>query len=607
MKVKFSKQYKSIEFLPDINLPDFTILTGVNGAGKTHLLEGMSSGHIQLEIGNRRVGSMVYFNYQDFIVKQAQLQQATQQPNQGSPMQKIRKFQDQSVINGELKIVQDKMRPLFVGPYAENENTREESSVYQFIFQKMLRMNIDGSDERPIFEEIMKAIATTSTNRGNNLALTGIKAIYLEVIGAINNIEKNSNDDELVKKYYLFSKGAKVSLMNLTSEQVLHKEDVLGQELMDEFTAYRVTQTQNDLQKIRSDRGENAHYLDEDQFKMHYGVPPWDTLNQVLKKYSCNGYSIPVNQIPHPSFRGGIENFRPPLRLVNQSTNQHIGPEDLSSGEKTLLALALTVYRQRKGKLFSDVLLLDEIDGSLHPSMIQQLLDVLENVFVREYGMKILLVTHSPTTIALAPDSSIFIMHRDGENTERIQKKDKGIALKILTEGYATLDEGIRLFDQISRKEISILTEGRNAQYLEKANEFFGDLNRIEVITEAEGISGEKQLRTLYDFFFRVNHKNKVFFVWDCDAIKQRGLSKSNNTIPYVFLKNDENKTVETGIENLFSQELVRKFYADEEMHKSGSKFTRMDKNKLREHLISHGSKNDFSKFKPLFELIKEN
>ena len=107
------------------------------------------------------------------------------------------------------------------------------------------------------------------------------------------------------------------------------------------------------------------------------------------------------------------QDFQSDIYLVNRSTNQNIGVEDISSGEKTLLSLALMIYKQKKGGTFSEVLLLDEIDGNLHPSMIQQLLNVLENVFIKNYGMKVILVTHSPTTIALAPDASVSTMYRE--------------------------------------------------------------------------------------------------------------------------------------------------------------------------------------------------
>ena len=48
MQLVFQKPHKSIQALPNIELSDFTVLTGVNGAGKSHLLEGIENGSIQV-------------------------------------------------------------------------------------------------------------------------------------------------------------------------------------------------------------------------------------------------------------------------------------------------------------------------------------------------------------------------------------------------------------------------------------------------------------------------------------------------------------------------------------------------------------------------------
>jgi AAA15 family ATPase/GTPase len=49
MKLIFQRPYKSIKSLPIIELPDFVIITGVNGSGKTHLLQAISNSCVQIE------------------------------------------------------------------------------------------------------------------------------------------------------------------------------------------------------------------------------------------------------------------------------------------------------------------------------------------------------------------------------------------------------------------------------------------------------------------------------------------------------------------------------------------------------------------------------
>ena len=42
MKVRIYKEYKSIKAPQEFDLPDFVVLTGKNGSGKSHLMEAMS-------------------------------------------------------------------------------------------------------------------------------------------------------------------------------------------------------------------------------------------------------------------------------------------------------------------------------------------------------------------------------------------------------------------------------------------------------------------------------------------------------------------------------------------------------------------------------------
>ena len=608
MKIEVVRQYKSIKSLPDISLPDFTILTGTNGSGKTHLLEGITAGYIHLEIEERKVNSIVHFNYQDFVVKKIHTSKQTQQRQQRQQrQQEIKQRHNEDAIKEELKTIKGMLKSFFPINLNKIIESHENAQIYTWLFDKMFFNNIDLLDGIPNIDEAIEFVTERNRNGENStIQREEIETAYGKVADHVKSIRTALENDNLAQKYYTISQKMGIPFIQLGAHHFKYQENVLGEKLMSEIKNYRIEQARNDFNKIRKDRGEEVDYLNEKEFRAHNGIPPWELLNEVLGEYTCNGYLIASERLPYPQLEQNLEVFQAPLYFVNESTADNIGVEDLSSGEKTLLALALMIYQQRGMGTFSEVLLLDEIDGNLHPSMIRQLLDALENIFVKKYKMKIILVTHSPTTIALAPDDSIFTMYRETENQKRIQKQSKSDALKILTEGYATLEEGLMLFDQISSKEISIFTEGHNAQYLEKANQFFGDQNRIEVVMGIADRSGKDQLRTLYNFFTKVQHDKKVVFVWDCDAQKAKNLSEDNNTVPYVLPKNADNKIIENGIENIFPESLISdEFYKPETTNSSGTKIRLLDKNKLRKHLIDHGEEKDFRCFKIFFDFLK--
>ncbi|MDQ6948924.1 MAG: ATP-binding protein [Actinomycetota bacterium] len=127
----------------------------------------------------------------------------------------------------------------------------------------------------------------------------------------------------------------------------------------------------------------------------------------------------------------------------------------LSSGEKTLMAVAMSLYTgSRLGEAIElpMVLLLDETDASLHPSMVQSLLSVTNNIFSKRYGVRVILTTHSPSTVALAPEESLYIMRRSG--TPRLRRASRDDALKSLTVGIPTLSVRIE-----NRRQVFVESE----------------------------------------------------------------------------------------------------------------------------------------------------
>ena len=98
------------------------------------------------------------------------------------------------------------------------------------------------------------------------------------------------------------------------------------------------------------------------------------------------------------------------LKLINNFNQAKVKFSELSSGEKVLISLVFALYNTKFDVEFPKVLLMDEPDASLHPSMTKQFLDVIQKVFVQDKGVKVILTTHSPSTVALAPEEAIFIV-----------------------------------------------------------------------------------------------------------------------------------------------------------------------------------------------------
>jgi len=482
VKLEYKDDYISIEQFNSIELPDFTVITGPNGAGKSHLLAAIKNRKAVL-VGLRG-DSIVLFNYQSF-----RLDNET-----AFTGQKIAESREAAWKS--LKVMQPQLLRL------------RESIEAQYVELKE-KCSIEGKNFLDLEEIISYKQKVTrffnNSNRKNQPEIRGIYSLLKKIPYAIDEM----NEDEFKKIYQPYT----------------FKDDFLPSQLgkifWDYYVKYRTNQI-NAFENIRNDK--DYEVFTENEFIRLHGDKPWDVVNRILNSFETLQY-----EVESPEGYDYFGSFQLKLKHIEKD-NIEIPFSSLSSGEKALMALVASVYKASSDGHFPDVLLLDEVDASLHPSMMKNMLAVIEEVFL-EQGVKVIMVTHSPTTIAIAPENSIHIMNKSGLN--RIEKKSRSEALEVLTEGFATLDQGIKLLDEIAKSNITIITEGKNTILIKLALELYG-IHDVEVVTGIEGSSGKTQLNTLFDFFSKVPHNNKVIIVWDCDVNNQ--FSETNNTFPFIFL-----------------------------------------------------------------------
>ncbi len=190
------------------------------------------------------------------------------------------------------------------------------------------------------------------------------------------------------------------------------------------------------------------------EFVESYGEAPWALLNTILKVVGLTTYRF-------ESPPDGMENINYEVFLRDEHGAQ-IRPSELSSGERVLLALATSLHTgtsQNSSVEFPKLLLLDEPDASLHPSMSKSMLTVLEEIFVKQYGVRVLMSTHSATTVALAPEASLFVMSRA---TPRLSKATADEALNYLTVGISSLSVKLE-----NRRQVFVESEYDQSVYQE--------------------------------------------------------------------------------------------------------------------------------------------
>jgi predicted ATP-dependent endonuclease of OLD family len=407
MKLSFLKIYKSITSFPEVKLPDFVVLTGVNGAGKSHLLEAIENGSMQID--NIEVNKKT---------------------------RPIRRFDWTNLI------------PQDTGAFAPYQITQERygfwNEISQFmkefrpqISQALLQLNradLDTLKTRDIIGLTPDRLtATGSTLEQANQIIQAIQSAASAATQNLTNkfIQNNPDRARLIK---LFQDNTNIPLIAFEEDDFYNffprswlPVDFFQQSFGRLFADYQRYWLQNEIKCLANSKGEAVSFLTNEEFLDKYGEPPWEFVNSVLESANLD---FRINRPQKYEDRP----YEPVL--TDQVRNAQVKFNDLSSGERILMSFALCLYYagdQRQIVDYPEVLLFDEIDAPLHPSMTQSLLSTIQEVLVNRHGIKVILTTHSPSTVALSPEESLYAMYKTDE--KRIQKSSKDGALSLLTAG----------------------------------------------------------------------------------------------------------------------------------------------------------------------------
>jgi predicted ATPase len=560
VRLVFKQPRLSISSFHPIELPELAVLTGVNGSGKSHLLEAIQQKKVVYE--GFEEGSVVLFSYETFKLDQEALANAVSINQERESLW--------SILQNNVKPESIKWKAALGDGYAALSASSIASGIALW------------NAHHPNIKSYKQAVRSYFL-QPNFKQQPQWQAIY-----GLAQISPYTLD-EVPREYF----DRHISMLTL-------KNDFLPQQIGKIIWDYFVKQRNNQVNEYQS----NTHslplpYLSPQDFRTRYGVPPWEIINEILLSFDSLSY-----EIESPEKRNYFDSYQLKLRHKHKS-DLEVDFHHLSSGERILMALVASVYKANTTGQFPDILLLDEIDASLHPSMMRNLLDVIRRVFLPK-GVKVILITHSATTVALAPEESIFVMNRTG--VDRIQKKSKSDALKILTDGYATLNESLEIFSaSTSFAGITIMTEGNNAKILTRYLELSGETD-VRVIRGLEGITGKDQLKTLFDFFAVLPHRIQILFVFDCD-VGTLGREEKNQAFHLTLPKQEDNYFAKSGIENMIPQKFVTAEFVVQGTDAFGNPYPIFNKHKkqaLCEKFIAEAQLSDYSAFACVLEKLKQ-
>ena len=226
-----------------------------------------------------------------------------------------------------------------------------------------------------------------------------------------------NTSEEDFEKYYDYNIGDK------------SKTELFTSNLASIFKVYQIRLDQNQYNGYRNEKyNENRKILNLEEFKRFYGPKPWDLINDMM-----SNAKLPY-RVNNPE--GDDRNIDFHLQFTDPIRGISIQANDMSTGEKVLLSLAIAIYNTSEEAVKPDVLLLDEPDAALHPEFSKVLIDSIREQIVARSGVQVIMTTHSPSTVAMAPEESLYRMDREIGKPVKITKH---MAISILTEGLSNL------------------------------------------------------------------------------------------------------------------------------------------------------------------------
>jgi predicted ATPase len=427
MHISVTKPYKSLQPFSSEELTPLTIITGLNGSGKTQLIElfkeltehnaqkpspslVLTPSFLRLHVGDLITG-VIGIGSPDTYKNQISSIHGQYQNERLHPQRIIfwKAVHEKKLTYEDLMLIAD-----------GNEN-------YALKFKTLLTTSNSEITDTLIDDAAMVINNYKQSVDDGSRMLARHVANSFPVYGQSLHISSYQNKD-------LFKLSQSDFLQSVVPDSFIDNKDLLYSRVENIFYNYLKKRSINAYQYYRKTQfDESNNSISEKEFDVKY-PSPWGIINNFL---SSNKLGYYFKEISNKDFSNEANVM---FEFIKRSTEQVIPFENLSSGEKVILGLLLKLFTTTyydKQLTFPDLIILDEPDAHLHPQMSKILIDVLSDTFVKDLGIQVIITTHSPSTVALAPEETIYELRNTPLTSLKNVNKDH--ALKLLTSGLPNL------------------------------------------------------------------------------------------------------------------------------------------------------------------------
>lgn len=210
-------------------------------------------------------------------------------------------------------------------------------------------------------------------------------------------------------------------------------------------------------------KGKDIFYISDDEFYENNGGDPINLLANALDIMGLPYEPVIIESADSSHFSN----------IVLRKGETELSFDDLSSGEKRLCFIAFSLYRSWGELDFPELLLFDEPDVGLHPSMSMQMLKVIEGSLLPELKAGVIITTHSPSTVAVAHECNVFSMNFDTRRPESVEIDDAIQTLSFGVPNFSISRKNDRQFFVESKIDEYVYSEIDRLLRMKFGSEFF--------------------------------------------------------------------------------------------------------------------------------------
>lgn len=542
LKIIFNQEFKSFkigsEYLFNGQL---IVLSGINGAGKSQLLESIKQQYTDVYINNIKIShnNILKYSFRDNI----------NLPTFGTYDYDVARSTDNAIIN-----IYNNLKNLYTNYITSKRNNPE-------YFERDLGITPGTTIEEYCIDNIGASISIKKDSRSvisKNISKSTIVQI-------INSIFDPENDNWL----------------NLSNEEILQKipSDLVVKLENDEIEG--ITRIFTEAARLRFlERNKYADTTEKFDNEKWLKKAPWTEINNLFEKLHFNYRFAKDYEYEIPYLKEEPKLYAYENNEINKLKVRNIN--DLSDGEKAILKLVVSTYDKKEDEA-TKLLLLDEYDAALNPSLIKDFYLALQEYYLNK-GIIVLITTHSPITISMAPKNSRFYeIFRQNDNSPIIMEvnKQEYEELKILENYYSKIrnpelrlkeleGENSKLKEKIENMTIPlVVTEGKTDwKHIKKAKEKLNNHDSYEFYETLEDMGDTAAFNMLKEQS-KINNSNKRIFIFDNDnenIVKDVSDDNSNyknwgnNVFSFVIPKpNIRENEDKISIEHYYPEEILKK------------------------------------------------